>query len=223
MTDKSTFVKVDRNILHWRWYQDANTFRVFLHLILMANVKDHDFEKITVHRGEFVTSLASLSRQLNISVQSARTALDHLKATGEITSRIYPHYRVISIVGYDRYQAISTKQPTSNQQAGNKQPTSNQQQSKNDKNGKNEKNVCGTTPTLSEVESYFSEMGRSSADASKFYHYNQARGWKIGKNRIENWQSAANIWIGEQPDVEPSSNDDDQLDDFGRPIKRGYA
>ena len=62
MPKKSTFIKLNRKILKWRWYQDANTFRVFVHLILLANVTDRDFENITIQRGQLVTSQSHLSK-----------------------------------------------------------------------------------------------------------------------------------------------------------------
>ena len=221
MAENSTFIKVDRNILQWRWYQDANTTRVFLHLLLTANIADHDFEKITIHRGEVVTSLASLSRQLGISVRSVRTALEHLKTTGEVTSTIYHHYRLISIPEYDRYQAVPTRQTTSKRQATDKQATSDRQQSKNNKHEKEGKNLCVTqTPSLAEAEAFFLDHGRSAADAGKFHAYNSARGWKIGRTRIEDWRSAAEMWIAQDADV--AGGQDEQLDDFGRPVRKEF-
>lgn len=139
MAEKSTFIKLDRNITEWGWYHDGNTFRVFVHLILKANIKEHKFENIVVHRGELVTSRKQLAIQLSLSEQQIRTALEHLKLTGEITSTSYSKFTVISIKNYDFYQSIN-QQSTSNQPASNQQSTSNQPQSKNDKNEKNEKN-----------------------------------------------------------------------------------
>lgn len=131
---------IDRNILKWRWYQNPNTMRLFIHLLLKANIRDYDFEKITVHRGELVTSYASLSKELELSVQSIRTALEHLKSTGEVTSKSYSKYQVISILEYDKYQTITTGILTGNQQAINNQSTGNQQQSNNGNNDNNKKN-----------------------------------------------------------------------------------
>ena len=129
MAESSTWVKIDRNITKWRWYKDANTFRMFVHLILNANIKDADFERITVHRGQFVTSYPHLARDLGISVMSVRTALNHLKLTGEITVKAYPRYSVITVLNYERYQ----KKQQGKQQAANRQLTGSQHQSKNNK------------------------------------------------------------------------------------------
>ena len=135
MKRDETFIKLSRKILNWRWYEDGNTFRVFIHLLLTANVESHDFRDITVPRGSVITSYGKLASDLGMSVQNVRTALDHLKATGEVTSKQHSKFSMISIVNYDLYQA----KVTGNQQAINKQLTSNQQQYKNDKNDKEKK------------------------------------------------------------------------------------
>ena len=92
MYHTDTFVKLNRKILDWKWYQDGTTFRVFVHLILKANVFDNDFQNITVHRGQLVTSYGRIAGDLgfykngNINVEPIRTAIRHLKKTGEITT-----------------------------------------------------------------------------------------------------------------------------------------
>lgn len=132
MAERSTFIKIDRNILKWRWYEDANTFRVFVHLILKANIREADFERITVRRGQLVTSYAHLARDLGISVRMARTAIEHLKATGEVAVKAYPKYSVITVLNYEYYQ----QNRQAKRQADDKQPTSKRQQSKNAKERK---------------------------------------------------------------------------------------
>lgn len=143
MASKSTFIKIDRNIMRWRWYKDAITLQVFLHLIINANVTDHDFENITVHRGQLVTSYPSLADSLNLSIRNVRTALDHLKSTGEVTVTRYPKYSLITVVNYGMYQSIPTGKATGSRQSTDSQPTVNRQQYKNVKNVKNEKEYGG--------------------------------------------------------------------------------
>ena len=67
MADKTTFIKIDRNILDWGWYKDANTFRVFMHLLLTANIRQHKFMGVDIGRGELATSQKSLAESLDIS------------------------------------------------------------------------------------------------------------------------------------------------------------
>ena len=131
------FILLYRQITDWEWYQNPNTFRVFLHCLLMANFTDGRFEGKPVNRGQFVTSLPNLAKQTSLSIQQVRTALDHLKSTGEITDKAYPKYRVITVVKYDDYQKDNRQnnsQSTGNQQADNRQSTGNQQQYNNNNN-----------------------------------------------------------------------------------------
>ena len=114
---KNGKIFVDRSILDWRWYKDSNTFRVFMHLLLNANYAPSDFENIRLERGDVLTTYGKLSEQLGLSVQEVRTAMNHLKSTGELTGRQYAKYQVISILNYDLYQGTSTGKSTGNQQA----------------------------------------------------------------------------------------------------------
>ena len=113
--EPTTFIKLDRNILSWGWYKDANTFRTFIHLILNANIKEKKFEHVTLKRGQLIVSFPSLAKELGLSIQNIRTAINHLKSTGSITVEVMPKFQVISIVNYDLYQSIKLD----NQQADN--------------------------------------------------------------------------------------------------------
>ena len=110
MYHADTFVKLNRKILDWKWYQDGTTFRVFIHLILKANVFDNDFQNITVHRGQLVTSYGRIAGDLgfyknsNINVEPIRTAIRHLKKTGEITTERIQKGLLITINNYEKYQ-----------------------------------------------------------------------------------------------------------------------
>lgn len=140
MANKSTFIKLDRNIRNWGWYQNANTFRVFIHCLLCANVTKGFFEGVQINRGEFATSYEKIARTLNLTVSEVRTAINHLKSTGEIATKIYSKFQVISILNYSFYQDKSTGKSTPTQQAVNIQLAVTSQQYKNIKNNKNIEN-----------------------------------------------------------------------------------
>lgn len=123
MPEKSTFIKLNRKILKWRWYQDANTYRVFVHLLLTANVTDRDFEQVTVKRGQLVTSVAHISRDLKISVKSVRTALEHLKSTNEVAIQTTPKYSIITINNYNEYQKVANNWANEGQTRGKRGAT----------------------------------------------------------------------------------------------------
>lgn len=199
MAKSNSYIKLNRSILDWRWYKDANTFRVFIHLILNANFADGYFEKEAVLRGEFASSLDKLAKDLNLSVQNVRTAISHLKSTGELTSRNCGKYQVFTIVNYPLYQGVLTSKLTSNQQGTNKELTT----SKEEKEYKNNniyiythacargeyKNVLLTD---AEVQSLVNELGeeryKQSVECLSKYikrkpqyfsasHFEDLRGW----------------------------------------------
>lgn len=139
MAEKSTWIKIDRNILNWGWYKDTNTKALFIHLLIKANVKPGRFMGIVIKRGELATSYQSLSDETGLTIQNIRTAVNHLKLTGELTVRRQANFSVFSISNYSLYQGVLTDHLTINQQTSNKPLTDHQQQSKN-KRIKEEKN-----------------------------------------------------------------------------------
>lgn len=139
---ESGYVRLYRSFLAWEWYTDSNTKDLFLHLILTANWEPKKWRGITIERGQRVYSRASLAREMKVSEQNVRTALNHLISTGEVTSQATPQYSIITVKNYDLYQQVtsdltsdqpanqpainqpSTNEPTS--ELTNHQPSSNQ-------------------------------------------------------------------------------------------------
>ena len=146
MAEQTTYIKIDRNLKRWRWYKNKNTLLVFLTLLLDANIADHEFEGEIIHRGEVATSLATLVMSTSLTIREVRTAISHLKSTGEVTSRSCNRYQVITIINYDKYQDNRQAERQTNRQASDKQATSKRQQLKNIKNDKNEKNIPPKSP-----------------------------------------------------------------------------
>lgn len=125
MAEKTSYIRIDRNIIHWRWWNDHNTVIVFLYMLIKANIVDNGFSGQIIRRGQLVTSLPSLCNSTGLTIMQVRTALQHLKSTGEITVKRFPKFQVITIVNYDKYQDLtgktSYKQQSSNSQATDKQ------------------------------------------------------------------------------------------------------
>ena len=146
------FIKLDRKILTWRWYNDVNTLRVFLHLLLTANYSDGEYMTHPIKRGQVVTGRKKLSDQLKLTEREVRTALTHLKATNEVTIETTSKYSIITINNYDKYQQTtnkaSLKRPASDQQTTNKAP----QYKKVKKNKKNKKVISSTIAQAREID-----------------------------------------------------------------------
>ena len=156
------FIVLHRQILDWEWYQNANTFRLFVHLLLKANYEDGRFEGMVIKRGQLVTSLPSLSSEIQQSIQQVRTSLEHLKSTGEITASLHPKFQVITIVNYDRYQdKQQAKQQANNRQStGNLtgKSTGNQQQYNNNNNINNINKGTNNYSCPTDEDIWFSEF-----------------------------------------------------------------
>ena len=91
------FIKIERKILEWEWYKDEHTKIFFFHCLLKANWKEGKFKGITIERGQFVASLPVLSDELSLTVNEIRTAIKHLKSTGEITVKTHPKFSVFTV------------------------------------------------------------------------------------------------------------------------------
>ena len=120
MAEKSTYIKVDRNIVHWRWFQDRKVLQVWLWILVNANIQEREWLGRTVLRGQVITSVSTIKQQTDLSIQEVRTALSKLKSTGEITIESTSKYSVISIQNYDKYQGMATRHKTNEQQTNNK-------------------------------------------------------------------------------------------------------
>lgn len=77
-----------------------------------------------VPRGSFVTSYQNLATETGLSVRNVRTALEHLKSTGEVTVSRQAKFSVVTIKNYCQYQSGDTV--TDNQVTVNRQTTDSQ-------------------------------------------------------------------------------------------------
>lgn len=134
------FITLHRAILNWEWYDDINTTRLFIHLLLKANHKDQKWHGNLIKRGQLITGRIELSKQTGLSQQQIRTCLSKLKSTSEITSKPTNRNTLITLVNYNNYQD-NKEQATS--QTSRKQPTDNQQiTTNNNVNNVNNKKTC---------------------------------------------------------------------------------
>lgn len=140
-------------MVNWEWYCDQNVRLVFLHLLLKANYRDNKWCGIIILRGQFITSISRLAKEIGLSNQQTRTAIDKLKLTGEITIKSTNKYTLVTIEKYSLYQDMpdeinkqnneqTNNQITNHQQADNKQITTTKEikKEKKDKKDKDEKN-----------------------------------------------------------------------------------
>jgi len=118
------WIKIHRQILEWEWYDEPNTLRLFLHLLLKANHKPRNYRGVNIKEGQIMTGYDKLAKELNLSTQKIRTSISKLKSTSEITSVSTSQGTIIQIVKYKDYQVVTSKL-TDEQQTDNKRITTN--------------------------------------------------------------------------------------------------
>lgn len=106
MNADNGWIKLHRKVLDWEWYDTPGMFHLFFHLLVSANVEDKRWRGKVIQRGQFVTSLNTLSQELNMSIKRIRTGLKRLKETNEISIKTANKYSVVTICNYDRYQCV---------------------------------------------------------------------------------------------------------------------
>ncbi len=181
MADQTTFVKLDRNLKHWRWFKNPKTLVVWIWLIMSANIESHDFEQDTIKRGEVATSRKTIASETGLTEREVRTALEHLKATGEIAVRLRPKYQVITILEYTRYQDVRSGKTSGGGPAEVRQASGGGPQSKNEKKVRRErKENIFSPPTVDQVLAFAKseQLPMTQKDAEQFVWFNESRGWK---------------------------------------------
>lgn len=155
---EGNYIKLNRKILEWGWYTDTNTFKLFLHLLLSANYKDGEFLGIQIKRGQALKSISKLSFETGLTVQNVRTAINHLKATREITCHPTKYGQLITVEKYALYQSNEYVPNTQPNTQPNRELTSNQQGANNilrrkeSKEGKKERVLRESKDSLSQSD-----------------------------------------------------------------------
>ncbi len=138
------WICLHRSILDWEWYEDKNATRLFIHCLLRANHKDKEWRGKDIKRGQFWTSLETLTAETGLTQKQIRGAISKLEGTGEMASKGYATGRMITMLNYESYQGEGKqkgeqkgKQGANEGQAEGKQRATNN----NDNNENNENNV----------------------------------------------------------------------------------
>ena len=143
------YIKLSRNILDWEWYSDINTCRLFIHMLLKANWKEGNFRGTTVPRGSFVSSLPKLADETALTMREVRTAITHLKTTGEVTCKSCSKYTIFTVKNYCLYQTsdMQSDRQTTDKRHSNDTLTTTIEEKKEGKKGRN-------TPPISPVRRF---------------------------------------------------------------------
>lgn len=193
------YIKLYRKLINWEWYQDINTKTLFIHLLLKSNWKEGSWQGINYKRGQLIASMNTLAAETGLTFEQTRTAIKHLKSTGEITYEKIAKGGLITIVEYNRFQDNPTQKPQKTHtetQSETTEATHEPQQYKNIKEDKEVKNNNSrfVAPSVEEVREYCRERNNS-IDADEFVNFYQANGWVQGKGKpIKDWKACVRTW-----------------------------
>ncbi|HHZ70481.1 MAG TPA: hypothetical protein EYN54_09460 [Methylococcaceae bacterium] len=200
------WIKLHRQILNWEWYDDINTSRLFIHLMLTANHKDNNWRGIKIVRGSRLTSLDKLSSETNLTVSKIRTSIKKLILTNEMTSKSHTQYTVFTMINYDLYQG-GDKQIANESQTNDKRIATNKNDKNDNKNNLHqliveeyEKIFTGELPMISKltdkrksaINGCIKEMKGTKHDFGKietwtrYFVYSSKSDWLMG--RVKEWK-----------------------------------
>lgn len=193
-----SWIKLDRNIItHWV-FSRPDYFSAWIYLLVRANYINGkvliDSELVDVSRGEFITSLQKLSKDVNLSLQSTRTFLTLLEKDGMIVKKSTSKLTRITICKYDSYQDVqhTNNTPATNEQHASNMPVTSVEEVKEYKKEKT-KTKRFAPPSLSEVENFI-EGNKYSVDAAAFLDFYTSKGWKVGNTPMKSWEAAVRTW-----------------------------
>lgn len=121
--ENNGWIKLFRKFREWGWYKDNNTKSLWLEILLTANYEDKEWQGIPVKRGQLITSVSHLSKNLDISIKSIRTSLNHLKSTNEVAIQTTPQYTLITVNKYNDYQEVANEMANEGQTKGKRLAT----------------------------------------------------------------------------------------------------
>ena len=158
------WIKLNRKILKWEWYSDNSTRSVFLHALLKANYEPSRYKGHELAIGDVIFGRKKWAEELGLSEQQVRTAIAHLKETGELsTIKATNKFTILHVENWEFYQSkedeatnnMTNEQPTTNQQLTNNQPRTKKE--KKEKKEKKDKNNTPLTPQ-GEIERMVNEL-----------------------------------------------------------------
>ena len=192
------WIRLDRAIQDNFLWQEPEALKLWLYLLMAASLTDKatafNGQMLNIKRGQLVFGLNAASARLNISIRRLRKYLNWFETDDMIDKQVTNKFSIISITNYAQYQdtgkqASGKSQATATQRATTEQVTSNNQQS--------------IPPTVEEVRAYCESRGNG-IDPEMFIAFYEARGWKIGKEKMKSWKACVVTWEKRRQEQSPT-------------------
>ena len=205
MENSSGYIKLFRSYTDWEWASDPKTAHLWIYLLCRAQWEDTRWKGILIKRGQLLESLPTIAAKTGLSVRSVRTALNHLKSTGEVTDKVTGFGRLITIVKYAEYQyrdgegdrlsdRLSDRRPTGYRQGSDRRSTAYKEEEERKKNKAEKEERGASAPTLEEVKEFIQEE-KLTIDPVRFFNFYEGQDWKTAAgNPIGDWRAKARAW-----------------------------
>lgn len=146
------WIKIDRAISeHWI-FSDAEKFRAWVDLLMLANYEDkkvpYKGEVITCKRGDVCRSISYLADRWGWNRRTARKFLSALESDGMVTVKCTTNRTTVTIENYGKYQDGGTTECTTKYQRGAQRGNSGVHTYKKDKEIKESKEDITLSPNV---------------------------------------------------------------------------
>ena len=192
------WIRLDRAIQDNFLWQEPEALKLWLYLLMAASLTDKatafNGQMLNIKRGQLVFGLNAASARLNISIRRLRKYLNWFETDDMIDKQVTNKFSIISITNYSQYQDVG-KQPSGKSQATVKQRATTIQVTSNNKQS--------IPPTVEEVRAYCESRGNG-IDPEMFIAFYEARGWKIGKEKMKSWKACVVTWEKRRQEQTPT-------------------
>lgn len=202
MKSDKGYIKLYRSYVDWEWFTDFKTAHLWTYLLCRAQWEDTRWKGIPIRRGQLLESLPNIAAKTGMTVRSVRTALNHLKSTGEVTDEVTGFGRLITIVKYAEYQGqdlegdrlsdrIPDRELTGYRQAIDREVATYKEYKEVKKvRNKEEREI----PTLDEVKKFVKEENLT-ISPERFFSFYESQDWRTASGYpIRDWRSKARTW-----------------------------
>ena len=152
------WIKMHRSLLQWEWFQKPEMVQLFVYLLLKASVEDRKWQGLDVKRGQVVTSVSTICRDLSLSTKKVRNCLEHLKNSQVISIKTTNKFSVITICNYATYQAYETPEGQTEGKRGANEGQTEGKQRATSKEYKNINNIINNNRTCVREENFSEEL-----------------------------------------------------------------
>lgn len=114
------WIKVDKDIIGWEWFQDGNMVRLWLYLLVRANHAPKRVCGVDLQPGQIKTTLPELSEAMGLTIKQIRTCLGRLENGSQISQKRAAKFRVITICeqGNCEFESFSDGRQMADKRAG---------------------------------------------------------------------------------------------------------